>query len=393
MRWNTSIIFAALVIFLVAYFYFSPPSPEEILVGPLNTPCDAQCWQERREKFDTLFGEQGLGAVLQSMRELYASNADFRRWCNEPTRRVGELTYQNIPDPGGISLTSDLLLCDHGFIRGYAEALFRGTQNADRAKSFCDLIEKRFHVENPEAIQQCFYGTGRGVLAAAAVDKDDALLMAKEARRVCETLTLDEKLRTSCVSGIFSRLGNFYVNGERGLRIDKRDPLWVCHGEPEQYRLPCYGSMHRVLNALLPDDKKDNFRELTRFYKRLYGGKNEAAISAASRSLAYEQAQSKVMRGSHSTSIAACRELDPPSSISCIQGFAVGLARNGKPDYQYLAVIDFCKDAAGTSSSDYVSCLEPPLVYLKSVYTQPKFMRLCENIRRSFPRGSLSKAC
>ena len=387
-------LFATLGIAVIAYTYFSPPSPEEILVGPLNSVCNERCWQERRDKFYALFQERGLAAVLKSIAELYERNADFRRWCNVSAARVGELAYQSFPDLRQLPLGPEFLLCNHGFIYGYAEMLIRENKDQDRAQLFCDTIDKRFGREDPEALSSCYHGIGRGAAhVAARATNNDAPAILREALKTCEFFTSHDIPRDACARGVFNRVGRFYIDGIYGLGTNTADPLWFCHKEVERYRLGCYAANHRLLSSLLPSEKRDSFQEAIKFYKLLYGGKNEVAVSEAARSLAYEQAQSKVMRGNHSSSIAACRELESPSARACFQGFSLGLAQNGKPGYQYLAVIDFCKDAVGTSPSDYIDCLRSPLAYLKGIYTPQKFIRICDNIRSSLPDGFMHEVC
>lgn len=385
-------VFAALTASILTYFYFSPPSPSEILVGPLNPVCDSKCWQERREKFDVLLSERGLAAVLQTIGKLYTESADFRRWCNEPARRVGELAYQNFQDPAMLPLGPEILLCNYGFIHGYAETFFRETKELSRAKSLCNILDKRFKTGHPEVTQECFRGVGRGAINTADLIKNNARRITKEALKACDAITSNEAFRNVCASGLFNRLSRFYVEGDYDLHIDKADPLWFCHEQTEQNRLTCYASSHRIVNALLGKEK-DNFRKTIKLYKRLYGEKRIDAVSAMAGGLAYDQARSKVMRGNHAEGIAACRQLDSPSLPSCLHGFAAGLAENGRPGYQYLSVLDFCKDATGGSTQNYTDCLRPALTYLKGVYAPQKFMRMCENIRYSLPDNFKYNVC
>lgn len=167
------------------------------------------------------------------------------------------------------------------------------------------------------------------------------------------------------------------------MHFDSRDPLRLCGELPEEYKSHCYGNFKWALfKPYIETLDSSNFLSFIGEIAKKYGA-DEDYMDAAVWSFSYELARKSIKERDREEEIASCMSLQAPFTERCIQGFAVGLAKNGYPESQYIAVKQFCREARAYGMSSPHACPEPALRYLKGVYHPQKFRHICTSFLRS----------
>lgn len=365
-------------------FYSAPKIVDDRLAQGketcMNNPLRELCWgaylAERISK-------NGLREGFLLLKNLYEEEPVIRPVCHQIALRIGEYTYEKIPDPADLVVSPETVFCNYGFYQQYPASLLLATKNIESAKLFCERVGKELGDAVPDAGAECFRGIGHSLPFISGGKGDDALQMANFAVGTCKKIALKKRDYQYCLSGSFNRLGMAEVRKVGGLSINDKNPLALCEEFEDEVKVFCYRNFEYTGLSLV--DKTDIATAFSQI-RELYKEKPESGISSSVFNLGYDMARKAIAGQSDFTEEAvSCAKLPFPYSKDCVDGVSVGIAKNGEPDMQYEALISFCRNALSRMSiMKPVDC--PSLYarqYLMGIYSISTAKTACAEFKKS----------
>lgn len=295
--------------------------------------------------------------------------------------KVGAAVYSKFPDYDKLFYTSLSVTCNYGFYQEYPHSLLLATGDIKKAKEFCEYVGKELGRSVPEAEEECFRGIGRGLPFIDKSSIGDTRRMAKFATDTCKDISPNQGDYSNCLSGAFNQLVRKGVTRNYGLTVNESDPLWLCHEQPEEIKLPCYGNFKWVD---VPDvyDKNDLSSAFKYVIEKYEKSSNETAHTIIW-TIGY-------LKGLESTQgilvyedfIQSCVILSLPFQTDCVVGFAVGLAKHSFPGRQHEAVINFCQKVQANEVLKTFDCTSQAIDYIRGFYSPTQFDKACSDFKR-----------
>ena len=335
----------------------------------------SRCWGEMLQ---SLFEGEGADTAFRAIAYLYAADPNFPQSCYAITRSLGSWAAQRFPAYELITITPSTIFCNYGFYHQFAETLLRTTADLKKAREFCAWSGRALSQEAPGVRPECYRGLGRGTVHFKVADPENEREIVNSALKRCKVLAETEAERDICVSGLFNRFSDANWRSKRGLAVKKEDPLWICREQEKHHQPHCYGNMHRLLLDLV--EKKSDLSAVAALAKKIYGG-SDPATSSVIQFFSHSRAITNLTQTDHSGHVRLCRTLAKNLWLPCLQGYSVGLAKNGKPGEQYVAMLRFCLQPT-LSKEEQTGCLQVALPYLRGLYPQEKFMDICSAVGR-----------
>ena len=333
------------------------------------------CWQ--KELFAAL-QQGGLNSAFDRLALIYDRDDTFKNSCHYLTHNIGIAAYTHYLKDKDSVLTPRASVCGNGFYHGFMEAFLSANLDIDKAREFCAYVKEKLTSQAPDAELQCYHGIGHGAMDMVIIsglkgesEKD----LIEPALDICKGASDTEAQLYRCASGVFNGIANFYIEGEFDFSINKEDPLWLCHDQPEEFKLSCYGNMNSALYWYSDND----FSKAVRYVESI--SDESQAISA----VRYLAALASIYEGKDfSTVVTDCRSLPGNLHVSCIEGFAHGFLEHGTPGRAYEDALSFCRSDKLTQKEKDV-CFRYTL-NLGGWYPEEKIREICFGVEKEYKK-------
>ena len=333
------------------------------------------CWRE--ELFEVL-KQEGLNAVFDHLALIYDRDEVFSGYCHGLIHDIGIASYADYLKDKDSVLTPRASVCANGFYHGFMEAFLSTNLNPGEAREFCKYVDKKLTSQAPDAALQCYHGIGHGamdIVIIAGLKGENEKDFIEPALEICREASDTEDQLYRCASGVFNGIANFYVAGDFGLSINEEDPLWLCHDQPEEFKLSCYGNMNSALYWYSNND----FLRAVRYVERI--SDESQAISTvryiASLASLYEGKDISIV-------VTNCRLLKDSWHLPCIKGFVHGFLEHGTPDFEYEDALNFCRSDKLTQEEKDV-CFRYALD-LRGWYPEEKRQKICSSVEEEYKK-------
>lgn len=339
-----------------------------------NNPSQ-KCWQDLTEQ---ALKTNGVAAAFDVIADLYQKEPAFGGLCHSLTHEVGEKAYQLFSEHKDFVVTPKSASCAYGFYHGFMEAMLRKTGDLKEAESFCDYINKQLSSQTPDAALQCYHGIGHGVTNPhddrSVWGNDEAII--SPSLKLCEKVSKNDNQLYRCSSGVFNALANFYISSQYKLAVNKKDPAWICHKQPERYQEPCYGNMNSLFMSLAGN----RMIKAASYVNKIVD--DQQAISAV-RYLSALNVLSNLNITDYNLIFGDCRSLAKRLYLPCIDGFAHGLLEHGSPGKEYVKALEFCR-APKILKEEKDSCFKYVLSNLTGWYPVAKAEEICKGVEAEY---------
>ncbi|MCE9541648.1 hypothetical protein K8R03_03790 [Candidatus Kaiserbacteria bacterium] len=322
-----------------------------------------------------------VGAALRVIGALYVRDPSFDGQCSNVASAVAIKTYHLVPDFRSLRLGPESVYCNYGFVQSYAREMLLSSKKSGDAKDFCSYVASSLNATSPAASAECYRGAGQSLPFIDDASLGNPSRMIAFAIRSCEEMTSVPGELDLCVGGAFNYLDVRQANGEYGLSVEAADPTGICLEQKPAYREICYGNSKRtVLAAIKPGSESDFAAAMAQMTAR-YPHLAEPTLIMAARTLGYDQSLRSEPSPDYAGIAKQCAALSPAElRLSCVNGFELGLAKNGPPGLQYLQLRQFCAAITRVLGVETgARCPESSTVdYLKGIYTAGKFSDACK---------------
>lgn len=338
-------------------------------------PVPVQC---RKEELLQLLSKEGVENTFIKLEQIYQANPELAGSCHGVTHDLGLAAYPLYLKDKNSVLSHRTAYCASGFYHGFMEAMLGASRDVELSRQFCLLVNEKLTALTPDAYLQCFHGIGHGAieytLGSGIKPNSNESILLKPALELCVKASKTDQELYRCASGAFNALANIYISGQYGLKAREKDPLWICKIQPSNYLESCFGNM----NSYLLWHTKNDLKDALQFTKVLEGGQAAKAtwylssLASASNLLSFDPVKIK-------TALSACRDLDKPLMVACLEGLTQGFLEHGTPALEYLEVIKFCGLGELTDEEKEI-CYKFALGGLQGWYSIEKGKRICREL-------------
>lgn len=330
-----------------------------------------KCWQDQTEQ---ALKTKGVAAAFDVIADLYQKEPKFGELCHSLVHEVGEKSYELFSKHKDFTVTPKSTSCAYGFYHGFMEAMLKKTSDLKEAESFCNYIDKQLSSQTPDVSLQCYHGIGHGVTNPhddkSTWGDDEAII--SPALKLCERVSKNDNQLYRCSSGVFNAIANFYISGQYKLVINRKDPAWICHKQPERYKESCYGNMNSLFMSLA-----DN--KLVKAASYIDNIVDDGQAISAMKYLSALNVLSNLNITDYDVVFDDCRSLAKRLYIPCINGFAHGLLEHGFPGKEYVKALEFCR-MLKILKEEKDSCFKYVLSNLTGWYPADKAKEICKGI-------------
>lgn len=339
-----------------------------------SNPKKLQCWEDL---IDSSLKNQGIEKTFEIVENLYTSEPVFANDCHAYVHKIGEKTYELFSQNQNFTLSPKTSYCGYGFYHAFMESLLLDSANLDKARQFCDYVDRQMGSIMADAKGACYHGIGHGV--ADNHDQknwENEKALVNQPLKLCEKVAPNEVLLNRCSSGVFNVLAIAYNSNK--VKINSQDPLWFCRQLSHNiYKKTCYEEMNTALFAL-------THRDFIQAAKFIEGIQEDEFANSGIRSLAGVYGMSLVQNSDFAKPIKDCRQLQ--LRLSCFKGFVGGLMEGGRPGIEYVKAISLCKDSSLNKEEKRV-CFEEILWLSSQYYPKEKYQSVCNMIDDEYKRN------
>lgn len=333
------------------------------------------CWEKQ---VTDVLKAGGIDAAYQKLVSFYNSDPDFSKRCHPIAHAIGAAAYRDLSLDKKFTVTKETTWCAFGFYHGFMEALLQSGEDLSKARALCLEANKQVNGENSgnqAVFLACLHGIGHG---AADPQNNLALwgnerALIKKPLEICEKVSKTDHELYRCAGGVFNVLSIAYSFNQYKFSINKDDPLWICNEQPRKvYQRACYGDMNVALTAYT----KNDMYKAAKFIERIKDDEmaGYAMSSLASASISYDPKKTD-----QRDRIQVCRSVQERLRLSCIGGYATGLAEYGAPGKEYVESLNFCNSSLlRTDEKD--KCYASSLGYLMTLFSREDFLNICDKI-------------
>lgn len=351
--------------------------PQEEAVGQecFRLHSSVYCWQE---ELLAVLEKEGIDAMFDRLALIYKRDDTFSQNCHYVSHNIGIDAYTYYLLDKDSILTPKASFCGNGFYHGFMEAFLSANLDLAAAQEFCAYVGEKLTLKAPDAKLQCYHGIGHGAMDLTIIsglkgeNEKDFL---EPALKICKKASGSKEQLYRCASGVFNGIANFYIEEEFGLAINEKDPLWLCHDQPEEFKLSCYGNM----NSALYWYSGNTFSKAMRYVESIK--EEDQAVSA----IRYLAALASIYEGKDVPGVLAdCRSLKDRLHFSCIQGFAHGFLEHGVPGEEYKEALNFCRSDLLTAKEKDI-CFQYAL-NLGGWYSKEKVQEICKGVEDEYKK-------
>lgn len=371
----------AIEVFTIIYVSFhkspiNPPLPLKLSDKCQNFPQDKrqQCFEQN---IKSILNQRGIDAALQELADFSSQDRPSLALCHGLAHKIGEAAYLTFKDGKGFSVSPKVTYCSYGFFHGFMETAIQQSENFSRVRAFCSYINKQITSYGLDLKSECYHGIGHGLVTeyesnTAAINVS---ILSKQALDLCDQVAERMEQSSQCATGVFNGIGNLYTASEYGLKIKKDDPLWLCKGQPDRFKDPCYGLMARVYLPAAKNDLADAIKLAVNTAEDYYLESVVANIAT-------------IFVGTNSNQdlsnfINTCKSFSQRISDACLLGSVNGYLQFGKPDKEHVGALNFCESPLLTKT-DKSNCFKETFAYLTKLYADDKLKEICKSIEIEF---------
>ena len=224
-RYSKIILIVLFIILLGSAIKITLQKKQSNICQNLNsTSQKLQCWEEL---IGSTLNSGGIDQAFKIVEQLYQEDPVFISNCHDFVHLIGEKAYQKFSNQQDFNFSSKTYYCGYGFYHSFMESLIDDGEDFEKARQFCDLVDRKIHSQNADAKGACYHGIGHG--AADNHDQNtfkDETELTSNALDLCEKVSEENVFLNRCSSGVFNVLAIAY-NSNR-LKIRKTDPLRFC---------------------------------------------------------------------------------------------------------------------------------------------------------------------
>lgn len=290
---------------------------------------------------------------------------------------IGRRVADAQPDYRALKLEPESIYCNYGFYHAYAREVLLKSNDLQQAKAFCEHVAVELGAVSSAAVEECFRSVGTALPFLRPDLSGDAVAMSTYALSQCESLAPEGDQQRACFSGVFNRIGLAQISGDWKLSVNEKDPMALCHMQPDKYVEQCEGNLKRV--AVIPGLPHDLPVALSAIQKK-YPALTDDDIRAVVFTIGYDSVAATIPHPDFQEIAASCLKEGDPNQSTCIGGAAVGIAKNGIPGEQDRQLHTFCNAVTVLKGTSSPACPgDGALKYLKGFFPHKKFARLCES--------------
>ncbi|MBI3577170.1 hypothetical protein HY086_03990 [Candidatus Gottesmanbacteria bacterium] len=321
----------------------------------------------------TTLRQKGVAGAFQKLDTLYRADPSFSVVCHSLTHEIGAYAYEQFVRDQKFSVSRDFAACSYGFYHGFMERLAGQPDVAEKARTFCDEVDRQMRNITPDATLQCYHGIGHGFVNNhdPATWGDETKLIGP-ALALCERVSTTQSEKSRCATGVFNGIATFYNEKLYNLAVNSKDPLWICGKEKKEYQDPCYISLNITLLELTNGD----IVKAAKFFEPIA---DDVMAVHAMINLAAPVGTKNINSRDHQESVAACRSVAPRLRLACIQGYAFGMLEHGIPGREYEKPLAFCGSTQLTSAEGD-ACYQYIIGYLPQWYPKEKVLNICADL-------------
>jgi plastocyanin len=347
-----------------------------------SSTCEAstnrqECWATSVE---SALKEKDLEAAFDLVADIYSSNPEAAETCHNLVHKIGQAAFKLFSAHQEFKVTPKAAFCNFGFYHGFMESLVVSGEDLKKAGAFCSYIDKQLKESSKNSVLQCYHGIGHGTVNSHDPNtwgREQAMI--QPAIKLCEDVATNSQELFRCVSGVYNGIGNFYVTGDYKLIVKKDDPFWICRQESNKvYAEACYGNLHPTITWIA----NKNLSQAIRLFEEV---SDDRFATIAMSYVAGDFARFSINKTDFSSEISTCRNAQPRLSWTCIIGFATGLMDQGKPNYEYVTALAFCRSST-LQPQEQDRCFEYSLQYLSTMYTSQKYQEVCRTVEDSYQK-------
>lgn len=337
----------------------------------LNDPSlKIQCAEEAIKK---ILSEEGTSTAFEAVAQISELDPNLKYSCHDFAHEIGQYAYKLFRSKTGFEINPKITICNFGFYHGFMEALVLDTGDYQKARDFCEYINKQLVAHGLNLNEECYHGIGHGTVDSHNSQEwlqPDSV--SKKALTLCKTIATTDQHLSDCASGVFNGIANTFTSGQYGLQVNEQDPFWICNEQEDIIQNVCFGLMSRTLLTLT---KGDFQKALEIAQKVAPQGQIERVISNITVIYAISNTDEK----SFPEVISACRLLKESTSLACMKGYSIGLLQSGQPQLEYQQPLKLCNSLLLTKNEKN-TCFESFLPKLKNYYTSDKVKQICESL-------------
>lgn len=369
-------LFLALVVIL-SYFLFFKNNPT--LSHKNNSNQIRNCFQLNQaeadvcfeETADKLIKEKGITFTLDQVADAARNTSSFGDSCHGLMHILGKTAYEYYKLDKNFEPSPNMNNCSYGFYHGFMETMFGESGSYQEGADFCRMLDQKSQEVNITG--ECFHGLGHGVTEDHSIEKiENVEEFIQKSLRICKLVSKDKDEQHQCGTGVFNGLANMYQTGDKGLVINKNDPLWMCPEIEEVFIRACYGLMPRIILTVENNNVESSIHLARKTIDERYLSsviKNIMVVTVVESSTT-----------SHVDNLSKqCIKSAPGYETDCIVGLATALFQNAKPGSEYVKAFDFCARSV-ISSNVKTSCYQSIYILLPKLYPWDKIIEICSTL-------------
>lgn len=328
------------------------------------------CWESLLEK---TLNKDGLDEGFKLFRELAQFQPEI---CHRYAHDLGEYAFKTYSARKNIQIMQETSYCGYGFWHGFMEKMI-AFSDFEKAKQFCESLTSPTPELLPVIRLNCYHGIGIGLISDPPPIKfwGVAQPLIERSLGYCDTIKT-ESLRSYCHSGVFHAIIDYMMAKQYKFDVDKNNPFALCFEQKEKYRLPCY--LQVAPNLMVISD--NNLTKAFNFLKKIPEASELPDISIIALTNFVNQ---RMLIQDYGEFLHRCRSLGLEILDTCLPALTNSLFATGRPDQEYLKVIDMC-NSNYLDDSGKLFCFQKVIATSKQLYSTSKNQEICGLIERNY---------
>ncbi len=335
-----------------------------------------QCWQKQ---IDAALKDKGLDAAFSLLADFYQTQPAFAQECHAYAHTLGQKAYQLFAQKKDVALSAKSSYCGYGFYHGFMETLLQTSGDIQEAKDFCAYAGKQLSGQTTDAEGACYHGIGHGAVDGSNPTAwGSAEKIMAPAMQMCQSVAGQDTSEFGklyrCVSGAFNAIE--ILSGDPKYRLEqiKKDPFYICPGQPENFLEACYTNM---LPAVLRFTKAD-FIKSAKLVQAIAEKKVNSVRPQVMLSLFHEWIRLNLNKPDYGAAegLKICRSLNADMRLPCVEGLSGGHMKYGQPQQEYVKALAFCASKI-LQADERQACYAFILPRLPVWYSPEKSKEIC----------------